>query len=161
MQPASCYRKHIFTLTRTLRTMAQYSYITHGDLADLVRSKTSGLAIVDVRDDDHVGGHIKGSQWIPTSTLDWRLPELVRTLQDRSTVVFHCSLSQVRGPEAARRYGEERERLLGTMNRREKEAAPQQKVYVLSGGFERWVHEGHGPDAEITESFAKDIWQLD
>jgi hypothetical protein len=34
-------------------------------------------------------------------------------LKDKETVVFHCALSQQRGPSAALRYIRERERLLG------------------------------------------------
>jgi Cdc25 family phosphatase len=45
--------------------------------------------------------------------LDLKIPELVRKLQDKETVVFHCALSQQRGPSAALRYIRERERLLG------------------------------------------------
>jgi hypothetical protein len=37
----------------------------------------------------------------------------VRKLKDKETVVFHCALSQMRGPGAALRYLRERERLLG------------------------------------------------
>jgi len=100
------------------------------------------LAIIDVRDDgtflcllllklaqpsslarqssprltnstDHIGGHILGSTHVPSATLDYKIPELVRKLQDKDTVVFHCALSQQRGPGAALRYLRERERLLG------------------------------------------------
>jgi Cdc25 family phosphatase len=41
------------------------------------------------------------------------MPELVRKLKDKDTVVFHCALSQQRGPSAALLYLRERERLLG------------------------------------------------
>ncbi|KAL1840074.1 hypothetical protein VTJ49DRAFT_809 [Mycothermus thermophilus] len=71
------------------------------------------IAIIDVRDDDYIGGHIKGSRNVPSRTLDYMLPTLVRQLQDKDTVVFHCALSQQRGPSAALRYIRERERLLG------------------------------------------------
>lgn len=61
------------------------------------------IAVIDVRDDDHIGGHIAGSTHVPSSTLDYRVPELVRTLQRKKVVVFHCMLSQQRGPSAALR----------------------------------------------------------
>ncbi|KAI9054418.1 hypothetical protein LZ554_001580 [Drepanopeziza brunnea f. sp. 'monogermtubi'] len=73
----------------------------------------SKIAIVDVRDDDHIGGHIKHSIHAPSNTLDHKIPELVRKLKDKETVVFHCALSQQRGPSAALRYIRERDRLLG------------------------------------------------
>ncbi|KAL2264070.1 hypothetical protein VTK26DRAFT_2564 [Humicola hyalothermophila] len=72
----------------------------------------SNIAVIDVRDDDYIGGHIKGSQNVPSRTLDAMLPTLVRQLRDKQTVVFHCALSQQRGPSAALRYLRERERIL-------------------------------------------------
>ena len=101
---------------------------------------------------DHVGGHIVSSTWVPTSSLDVRLPELVRTLQDKEQVVFHCALSQQRGPSAALRYARERARVLGD------EEAEKQKVSVLDGGFVQW-QEKYGEDARLTEAYVKDIWQ--
>lgn len=70
---------------------------------------TPSLAIIDVRDGDHVGGHIAGSTHVPSSSLDYRIPELIRKLADKDIVVFHCALSQQRGPSAALRYLRERE----------------------------------------------------
>jgi Cdc25 family phosphatase len=61
---------------------------------------------------DHIGGHIKNSINVPSSTLDVALPSLVRKLKDKKTVVFHCALSQVRGPKAAAEYMRVRQRLL-------------------------------------------------
>lgn len=92
------------------------------------------LAIIDVRDADHIGGHILSSRHHPSTTLPTYLPTLVRTLQHDNVdvVVFHCALSQVRGPSAARAYVRERERLL-------KEAGGRgQEVFVLKGGFVGW-----------------------
>ena len=66
---------------------------------------------------DHIGGHILGSTHVPSQTLDYKMPELVRKLKDKDTGVFHCALSQQRGPGAALRYMRERERLLGAAPR--------------------------------------------
>lgn len=94
---------------------------------------------------------------MPSPSLDYRLPELVRSLKDKETVVFHCALSQQRGPGAALRYLRERERLGlleeeddgkkevvkkgvegGNEDGAEAEKKVQQKVYVLDGGFVKW-----------------------
>ncbi|MCJ1255493.1 hypothetical protein MMC24_003309 [Lignoscripta atroalba] len=75
-------------------------------------NSASSFAVIDVRDDDHVGGHIHTSTHVPSSTLDHKIPELVRTLADKEIVVFHCSLSQQRGPSAAGRYLRQRKRLV-------------------------------------------------
>lgn len=80
------------------------------------------------------------------------MPELVRTLKDKEKVVFHCALSQQRGPSAALRYARERERTLG------EEESKKQEVYVLEGGFVRW-QEKYGKDTRLTEAYVEDIWQ--
>ncbi|EAU34855.1 conserved hypothetical protein [Aspergillus terreus NIH2624] len=118
----------------------------------LLASAPSKLAIIDVRDSDHVGGHIYSSTWVPSSSLDYRLPELIRTLQDKEKVVFHCALSQQRGPSAALRYARERERVLGP------EESKKQEVYVLEGGFVQW-QEKYGKDERLTEAYVEDIWR--
>ena len=74
----------------------------------LLSHEASKVAIIDVRGDDHVGGHIHTSTHVPSTSLDYRIPQLVRTLADKQIVVFHCALSQERGPRAARRYMDEK-----------------------------------------------------
>jgi rhodanese-related sulfurtransferase len=99
-----------------------------------------------------VGGHISSSRWVPSSTLDYRLPGLVRALEDKEMVVFHCALSRERGPSAALRYARERERVLGV------EANEKQEIFVLDGGFVKW-QEKYGKDATLTEAYEEDIWK--
>jgi len=125
-------------------TIASLKYITREKLADLVRAKSPSLAVIDVRDNDYIGGHIAGGQNVPVNSHDYRIPELVRTLQDKDTIVFHCALSQQRGPTSALRYLRERERMLGGTVGKEDAGASQttavkgQAVYVLEGGFVKW-----------------------
>jgi len=105
-------------------TVANLPRLSPTDLSKILLTQTSSnldapaappshLAIVDVRDDDHIGGHIKHSIHAPSRTLEHKIPELVRKLKDKEIVVFHCALSQQRGPAAALKYMRERERLLG------------------------------------------------
>ena len=54
--------------------------------------------IVDVRDDDYVGGHIPGTLNVPSRQLSSRVDSLVDELKDNEAVVFTCALSQQRGP---------------------------------------------------------------
>lgn len=101
----------------------------------------------------------------------------MRKLKDKETVVFHCALSQVRGPGAALRYLRERERLLrppskGTPSTETKEGSEQadagaetqnaevkeQKVYVLDDGFVGWV-QLYGEDPRLTEGYRKELWK--
>jgi rhodanese-related sulfurtransferase len=115
------------------------------------------FAVVDVRDNDHIGGHIKGSQHVPSGTIDAMMPTLVRRLKDKQTVVFHCARSQQRGPSAALKYLRQRDGLLKTLGEGET-AAQGQKVYVLDRGFLGW-QETYGEDVRLTEAYRKEIWQ--
>lgn len=80
------------------------------------------------------------------------MPELIRTLRDKEKVVFHCALSQQRGPSAALRYARERASALGG------NASAEQQVFVLDGGFVAW-QEKFGRDERLTEAYAEDIWR--
>ncbi|KAL4735358.1 Rhodanese-like domain-containing protein [Aspergillus similis] len=135
-------------------TIANLPRISRDALSALILSTStpSKLAIIDVRDSDHVGGHIISSTWVPSSTLDVRIPELVRTLKGKEKVVFHCALSQQRGPSAALKYAREREKMLGS------EESHKQEVFVLEGGFVQW-QEKYGKDVRLTEAYVEDIWQ--
>ena len=98
-------------------TLSDLTYVSREDLAAQLKSSPSApqlpdnLAIIDVRDSDHAGGHIRGSTWVPSNELDYKTPDLVRQLKDKEVVVFHCALSQQRGPSAALRYLREKRRL--------------------------------------------------
>lgn len=89
----------------------------------LLSSDASKVAVIDVRDHDYPGGHIKTSTHIPSSSLDHSIPELVRKMAGTEIVVFHCALSQQRGPSAALRYLRERESKRKT-GKVEKETGP-------------------------------------
>jgi 3-mercaptopyruvate sulfurtransferase SseA len=54
--------------------------------------------IVDVRDDDYVGGHIPGTLNVPSQQFSSRVDSLLDELKDNEAVVFTCALSQQRGP---------------------------------------------------------------
>lgn len=127
--------------------MAAYSIsnlpnISREELAQLIRAKQPGVVVIDVRGDDFIGGHIFGCQHVPVHEHEYRMPELVRTLKDADTVVFHCALSQQRGPSSALRYLRTREGMVenGRVEGRKdgKALAEGQKVYVLEGGFLKW-----------------------
>lgn len=52
--------------------------------------------VVDVRDDDYVGGNIKGSLNQPSGEFLTSVDSLVKQTKDVPLVIFHCTLSQVR-----------------------------------------------------------------
>jgi rhodanese-related sulfurtransferase len=138
--------------------------ISRETLASIIRKNPAEVTVIDVRDSDYIGGHIVNGINVPTHTHDYRMPELVRTLKDQETVVFHCALSQQRGPSSALRYLREKERVEAATVGRDggegkegkvvKEGGEKvdagvtkdgegvvkngQKVYVLEGGFVKW-----------------------
>lgn len=75
--------------------------VTVLNLRDWIKNGKS-VAIIDVRDDDHAGGNIVGSKHFPSSKFATSIPEVIQHAKDKDAVVFHCSLSQLRGPKAAR-----------------------------------------------------------
>jgi rhodanese-related sulfurtransferase len=126
-------------------TVASLPKLDRETLAELILAD-SAPAIVDVRDSDYIGGHITGSTHVASGSLDYKMPELVRLLEGKKTVVFHCMLSQVRGPQAALQYMRQRESQ-GLLTKGKGDAVgaqpsgsqqTEQKVYVLAGGFAMW-----------------------
>ncbi|KAI5777798.1 Cdc25 family phosphatase-like protein Ibp1 [Geopyxis carbonaria] len=155
-------------------TLPTLNRISRERLSSLLLTEPSEekVTVVDVRDSDHIGGHIKASRHVPSEKLSYRAPELVRTLKKTEKVVFHCALSQVRGPSAALTYLRERERLLGSdsivrgsgvksedenVERDAEGCVIQQQVYVLDGGFVEWQQK-YGEDERLTESYNKELW---
>ena len=148
-------------------TISTLPRISPPTLANLLLSPDSGskIAVIDVRDSDHIGGHIKSSSWIPLNELDARIPELIRLHKNKDKVVFHCMLSQQRGPSAALKYAravkdkKERERKErekeGKSTELEGEGSPE--VCVLEGGFGMWQAR-YGEDERLTENYVKDLW---
>ncbi|RWA04813.1 hypothetical protein EKO27_g10285 [Xylaria grammica] len=144
----------------SLITLASLERITAPKLAEMLLAAgtanapdaASNIAVVDVRDDDHIGGHIRNSLHFPSRSLDATMSTLLRKLADKDTVVFHCALSQQRGPGAALRYLREREAAGAGAETKA------QKVLVLDRGFVGWQEE-YGPDERLTEAYRKELWE--
>ncbi|KAF3060999.1 Arsenate reductase 2.1 [Daldinia childiae] len=153
----------------SMTTISSLQRITASKLAEMLLvganppSSEATIAIVDVRDD---GGHIKSSLHFPSRSLDATMPTLLRKLADKEIVIFHCALSQQRGPSAALRYLREKEATTSAAKRAKEEkeaksegnAAKQQQVYVLDRGFVGW-QEVYGPDERLTEAYRKELWE--
>jgi rhodanese-related sulfurtransferase len=103
------------------------------------------ILILDVRDDDFDGGHIRANNFLnlPSYTLSTgdAIDEFIKNKLPSTvdTVVVHCYLSQQRGPTAARRI---HERLL------QLERAGNPEICVMAHGWRRWQRE-FGDDPEL------------
>lgn len=113
-------------------------------------SSQENFAVVDVRDSDYIGGHIKGCLHYPSGNFHNTLPELRSTLQQKKVadVVFHCAMSQSRAPKAALIFSDDEDNL------------HQFRVWVLRGGFTKWVME-YGEDTAVTEDYDRRLWDDD
>ncbi|XP_050230738.1 dual specificity phosphatase Cdc25 [Mercurialis annua] len=109
------------------------SYITGAQLLSLHRRPN--MAIIDVRDDERsYDGHIAGSLHYASDNFSDRISHLIQQVKGKDTLVFHCALSQVRGPTCARRLVN----YLAEM----KEDAGIKEILVLERGFNGWEAAG-------------------
>ncbi|KAH7927779.1 hypothetical protein BV22DRAFT_249376 [Leucogyrophana mollusca] len=135
------------------RPYSMIEYISGEKLAEIIKSGKVPLK-VDVRDGDYAGGNIKGSRNVPSLTFSETIDELVNETKDVPMMIFHCSLSQQRGPTAAALYKRKREAL------RDEAAAQSNCVYVLRDGFKefqgRYKH-----DPELVENWSANVWAPD
>ncbi|KAI3923006.1 hypothetical protein MKW98_013540 [Papaver atlanticum] len=121
------------------------SYITGSQLLSL--KLKLNLAIVDVRDDErNYDAHIAGSLHYPSSNFSEKIPNLIHEANGKDTLVFHCALSQVRGPSCARRLVDYLEGM--------KEDAGIKNVMVLERGFNGWEASGR-PVCRCTDTPCK------
>ena len=68
-------------------------------LAEIIKSSKVAhrdYVVVDVRDDDWVGGNIKNSHKAPSAKFSSDVDSLVAKTKEVPVVVFHCALSQSR-----------------------------------------------------------------
>ncbi|KAI7869071.1 Rhodanese-like protein [Spinellus fusiger] len=122
-------------------------YIEADTLAEMIKNKQRDFLIVDVRDTDYAGGHITGAVNIPAHTIIDRAHELVVEYEQVPLMVFHCALSQVRGPKSARIYNEAKQHLRPNSS---------QQVKVLRYGFEGWLSKHHQDG--LIEDYDPAVW---
>jgi rhodanese-related sulfurtransferase len=111
------------------------------------------------------------------------LPTVLRKCEGKATIIFHCALSQQRGPSVALRYMREAGRArkqqgtapagldgpsassggtsTGANSNKDTAGTPGtqgQKVYVLDRGFVGW-QEAYGEDERLTDGYRKELWK--
>lgn len=120
----------------------------------ILQSKTplgKNFLVVDVRDSDHIGGNIINSLHLPSSSFNEQgmdsLLEII-TSREINCIVFHCMLSQQRGPRAALKFGRHIQSLNNYSNI---------NIYVLDGGFNYWQRLYKNEPA-LLENYHPDLW---
>lgn len=100
------------------------------------------------------------------------MPEVLRVNAGKERIVFHCMLSQQRGPKAALAYARARAERVGKERRETGEDADAkaegvvdgegkiggQQICVLEGGFDNW-RRFYAEDEKLTEGYEKDLWE--
>jgi len=136
-----------------------YTFISARQLA--VMMKTEGkvpgkdFAVIDVRGEDYAGGHIKGAIHQSSKTLPHGGVEEIREkTKNVPTVIFHCLLSQVRGPESARLYATS----TAELRRNGGDAPVDQEILVLRGGFTEFQALYKG-DTDLVEDYDSIVWE--
>ncbi|KAI8850982.1 Rhodanese-like domain-containing protein [Chytridium lagenaria] len=105
--------------------------------------------IVDVRDEDFNGGHILGAKNIPAHELLEDTAKYAPELAKPKKLIFHCALSQVRGPKSANGY---------LAHLRNSGAGLDQEVLVLKGGFTTFQYK-YKDDKELVEDYNEKLWR--
>ncbi|KAJ3091047.1 hypothetical protein HK102_001867 [Quaeritorhiza haematococci] len=130
-----------------------FGYIEPDDLATIITdpSKKAGVdyLIVDVRGDDFEGGHIPKCKNIPSDEFLVKVSQYVDEFRSVKKVVFHCALSQVRGPKCASRY------YAALANQ---EPQRQQEVLTLRGGFTTWQAK-YKKRPELVQDYNEEFWE--
>ncbi|KAI6129797.1 Rhodanese-like domain-containing protein [Pisolithus croceorrhizus] len=129
-------------------------YISASELANVIQSDKKpwkDYLVVDVRDEDWIGGNITGSHNAPSQSFLTEVDKLMKDTKDIPMVVFHCRYSQERGPKAARVYEETRNILHKPSDGQYFEA------HVLRGGFHHFG-EKYKDDPKLVENWRDVIW---
>ncbi|KAF9099115.1 hypothetical protein BGX29_007289 [Mortierella sp. GBA35] len=157
-----------------MSTYTQPTFVDSEVVRTLLEDKTKvagkDYLVIDVRDVDYIGGHIRGSVNIPSSELPDKLPELIEEYKEVPQLFFHCALSQVRGPKAANRWAQalaardEDEAVEAATEAAAVEAANRgplaQKVNILRGGFGEWQRK-HKDDKNLVVDYDAQYWVED
>ncbi|KAJ2929996.1 hypothetical protein H1R20_g7127, partial [Candolleomyces eurysporus] len=109
------------------------SSLTAEEVAELIRSPEKGggkIAIVDVRRNDHGGGHVKGSEQWAAQTFYDNLPGFFEKHKNTEKVIFYCQSSNGRGPRSAGWYQDYLDSQASDSH--------SSKAYVLQGGIQGW-----------------------
>jgi Cdc25 family phosphatase len=127
--------------------MADVSYIEALELADKIVAGDN-LLVIDVRDDDFDGIKVKGAVNIPSADFDDFdfVDEQLDNWRQYDTIVFHCMLSQVRGPRIANLVS----RRIQMQQEEGDSSSAVPDVKVLIGGWMGWQR-SFGDDEDLVE----------
>lgn len=134
-----------------MSTISSATYMDASEVLELVRAGDSTV-VIDVREDDRLGGHIKGSKHIPAPTFRSNPGRYLDVANGKENVVFHCMFSQYRGPSSAAAFIE-------AWNSQTKPKSATPRVVILSGGFNAVSKLAlEGKDLDVIEKFDRELY---
>ena len=134
-------------------------FLQAAELRDHLLAGGTDTLVLDTRDDDAIGGHVRGALHWPDSMFDARVDELLALLRTGaySRVVLHCMESIRRGPRCCRKL----RNLLEAERQRETQDSQRlpapSAVMVLIGGADRWLR-AHWSNRALVDAFDDDFW---
>jgi len=103
-----------------------------GEVADLIRNPELGekdFVVVDVRRNDHAGGHVRGSVQQPAQTFYDDLFKFYEEHKETKQVIFYCGSSLGRGPRCAKWY----------QDYLDQQGNTESKAFWMLGGAKEWL----------------------
>jgi len=136
----------------------QGTYLTQNKLCEALSCETQSVLVVDVRDEDAIGGCVRGAIQLPDATLATaeglvHLAHKALELGDEGMIVFHCMESLRRGPRCAKRLTQ----YLGAIQSRFNIELNKPQIKVLAGGADQWMR-NFWQQQEFVENFDDDYW---
>lgn len=122
-------------------------YVTPRSLIPQLRT-TKPPVIIDVREEDRRGGHIKSSLHIPAPTFRADPSKYLYLCDKSDRIIFHCMYSQVRGPTCAAVFANAIEK---AMEHGSVKNVPE--VVVLEGGFQAFAAAVSSDQSDLLEAF--------
>lgn len=132
--------------------IATPKYVTPSAVLHYLRNGAS-ILIIDVREGDRIGGHIKGSKHIPAPTFRSDPVRYLPLCEGKEKVIFHCMFSQVRGPGCANAFA-------NALHRSSSQAGVRRpEVLIMSGGFHAFAQLALDGNLDAVENFDRDLYQ--
>ncbi|KZT32889.1 Rhodanese-like protein [Sistotremastrum suecicum HHB10207 ss-3] len=136
--------------------VSSVGYISGQELKEIIKGPGkpgTDYLVVDVRDEDHAGGNITNSAHWPSEEFEEGVHKLIAESKHLQKIVFHCALSQQRGPFAARHYAQIREHEA----RKSPHDFANQEILILRSGFTGW-QQLYKDDAELVVNWDPERW---
>lgn len=107
-------------------------------------NQNENILLIDLREDDYIGGHIKNSVNIPANTFSNNINRVLRLLNEYNSVIFYCQESLKRSPRCCNIL------LSEIIDNKDKE------IYILEGGFYNWVKRFW--NTNLVEEYDDEYW---